>query len=305
MTTELIRALTGTPERPELAFRRHYPASVAELREACTRPERLARWFGTITGAPAAVGDEFTADLSDDPSDAALGCDESCSDDGFSVSWSWQDERPSRIDVRFDADDDGSVITVHHRLAEPDHAVGYGGGWEQILHALARILDPDRTDLVLDDDVEAAGVQAWRTIGELPLEVERVVSAPIDAVWAAFTTPEGLKRWWWRHWDDTAFAVQLHEGGAYRIESASMGISVSGHYLAVEAPRRLACTWVWTDDNGVSSDEAVNVRFEPTDGGTRIRIRHTGRWIDRGPAEDYRRGWEFTLSQLREAIAEG
>lgn len=300
MTTDLIRSLTGTAQQPHLTFRRLFRrATVADVRAACTDPARLARWFGVVEGEPARVGDTYVAHLGDGPDDRATGRVEACRPDGFDVSWAWQDEAPSTVSVRFGTAADGAVLVVQHLLGEPDHAVSYGGGWEQLLGALARDLGSGAD--AGDAGAEANAADAWRTMSRHPLEVVREVPAPLQDVWRAFTTADGLGRWWWRHWADTTVEVDARPGGAYRITAPAAGITLSGTYLAVDEPRHLALTWVWADADGTSRDEAVDVRFEPAGEGALVRVRHTGPWADDAPVDNYRQGWEYTLGQLVDA----
>jgi uncharacterized protein YndB with AHSA1/START domain len=303
MDDAIRRALTGTAERPTLTFRRRYRATPTQVRDACTNPERLARWFGDVAGSPSAPGDRFTAALSDDGDDVAVGRVLSCAADEIVVSWSWQGEAESVICARITALDASSTeLSLQHTLAEPAHAVGYGGGWEQCLHALARSLGAPPGGAA-EDVVESDAAARWRTIMRAPLELAQRVDAPPERVWAAFTTAEGLRSWWWRHWDDVRFEVDARIGGGYRIEAPGAGITLRGAYLTIEETRHLAFTWVWEDADGSVPDEAVDVRMEPDGGGCVVHVRHSGPWVDDAPATSYRQGWEYTLGQLAESLS--
>lgn len=297
------RALLGTAEKPELVFRRTYRAPAADVLEACTSTERLARWFGAVTGDPRAVGDAFTALLSEDESDLAHGRVLACDPDAITVSWSWQGEPESVITARvLELGPDRTELVLTHQLAQPDHAAGYGGGWEQILQSLARSLQDAASDAPTDARIEAEAASAWRTMTEHPLQLEQLVQAPIEETWQALATPQGLERWWWSQWDDVRIEAHVRPSGSYRFEVPTKGILLEGTYLHVEEPRRLAFTWQWSDAEGASSDEAVDIRLEPADQGTLLRLRHTGRWADDAPAASYREGWEFTLGQLEQLV---
>lgn len=297
-------SLTGTAERPELTFRRAYATSPENLRGALHDLDRLARWFGEIGGSPAAVGDPFTAQLSEDPADAASGRVLACEDDLVRVSWSWQGEAESTITARVVPLADGRTeLRLHHALAEPAHAVGYGGGWEQVLESLARSLgaaDPEAAD---DETIEREAVESWRTLSRAPLRIERRLAAPVDRVWQAFASAEGLRRWWWSHWPDVTIEADVRPTGSYRIEAPTAGIVLEGTYLEVVEPSHLSFTWTWRDGEGASVDEAVDLRLEENPGSTMLTLRHSGPWADDSPAEDYRRGWEHTLGALDAALA--
>lgn len=323
MNPSMTRSLTGSRDHPVLTFRRTYRASPAQLRDACTNTERLRRWFGEVEGEPERVGDHFSALLSEDSTDAARGRVLRCDEDVIAVSWSWQGEPESILTARITpVDEYRTELTLQHALDQPDHAVGYGGGWEEMLHALARSLEATDDEAVSGDEaapenkaapeagaapddeaatnerIEAAALAQWRTITNSALEIETFIPASPEQVWQAFTTTEGLQSWWWRHWRDVRIEADVRIGGRYRIEAPSAGIAVGGTYLAVGQPTHLAFTWRWQDEDGTSVDEAVDIRFAAQDGGTRILLRHTGPWTDDAPATSYREGWLAVLGQL-------
>jgi len=130
------------------------------------------------------------------------------------------------------------------------------------------------------------------------LHVDRLIAAPPDAVWAAWTTVEGLATWWWTGWDDTTYRVDLRVGGTYRIEAPRAGLSIHGEYLSIDAPHRLEMTWVWTDDDGPGPREHVVVTLDEESGETRVTVMHTGPWSTPEPAERYREGWAHVLDRL-------
>lgn len=301
MDDTILHALTGTRDEPVLTFRRRYRASVAELRDACTAPERLERWFGVVDPVPERPGDAFAADLGgvDDRAEGRL---LECDADRILASWSWQGEPTSTIELRFEpVDADHAELVLQHALAAPEHAVGYGGGWEHALAALDRALG-GTSDPGDDEAVEAAGVARWTAMRDRAAVVERRVSVPIERVWEAWTTEEGLRGWWWRHWRDTRVAVDPRVGGTLRFTTPSQGIDVACTILAMDAPRHLAATWEWADADGRSVDEAFDLRLEPDGDGTRVVVRHTGPWPDEAPANDYAQGWAFVLDALADVV---
>lgn len=302
--TDLIRALFGSTDAPELTFRRSYPSPVASLRDACTDPDRLARWFGTVNPVPTSVGDRFDALLSDDPDDKAAAEVLQCTDDLVQISWTWQGEKPSVITARFvSTGDESSELVLHHALTEAVHTTGYGGGWEQLLASLERQLTGGG-DASGDEQLEKQAAAHWKAMAASPMTLEQTIEAPVDRVWQAFASSEGLKSWWWKQWPDVTVDADVRPGGQFAIAAPSMGISLTGDYLVVDEPHRLAHTWRWADGDGVSRDEAVDLRFEPAgDSSTVVKVRHTGPWSDGTAAENYRQGWQFTLGQLAEQVA--
>lgn len=71
------------------------------------------------------------------------------------------------------------------------------------------------------------------------LYLERVVTAPRAQVWETWTTDQGLASWWWSHFQDTTYAVDLRPGGSYRIETA---------WTTTEPSENYAMGWNFTPD---------------------------------------------------------
>lgn len=322
-TTSTVRSLLGTADSPELVLRRRYRAAPSEVLAACTDLERLPQWFGQVDGEPAAVGDPFTVRFRDTENLPATGEVLACAAEGLSISWSWQGERESVISVRVAAAGEGeSELTLLHVLSEPDHVAGYGGGWEQQLDSLARHLADAPTGPDTEDDgaaetdgaaqagteaedrakAEQRAVATWEAMTTRPLEIRWHIPADLDRVWAALATTDGLKPWWWGHFPFVTIDADAAPGSSYRITAPSAGIELEGTYLIVARPRRLSCTWHWSEAGITSQDEAVDIALDPGDGGTVITVRHTGPWTDDQAPENYRQAWQATLAALEGAL---
>ncbi len=130
------------------------------------------------------------------------------------------------------------------------------------------------------------------------LVVAQHVPAPVEVVWEAWTSAEGWARWWWPHWPDTEYAVDARPGGRYLARSVEGDAGVEGEVVSLDPPHALELTWRW-DGEGV--EDRVRVELSAQDGGTRVTVRHT----TTGGADAYRQGWEFVLSNLARALADG
>jgi uncharacterized protein YndB with AHSA1/START domain len=126
------------------------------------------------------------------------------------------------------------------------------------------------------------------------LVVEQHVPADPAAVHAAFTSADGLARWWWPHLPDTTYAVNGRTGGAYEIRSAAAGIGVRGDFVAVEPPTSIRMTWVWLDEDRGAAPEDVAIDFQPIAGGTLVMVTHECV----ANADDLRQGWIDVLERL-------
>src|SRR5699024_3943268 len=155
-----------------------------------------------VEGEPGRIGDYFSALLSEDSTDAARGRVLRCDEDVIAVSWSWQSEPERILTARITpVDEHATELTLQHVLTQPDHAVGYGGGWEQMLQALARSLGATDDDAA-EGQIETDALARWGTIARSALELETFIRASPAQVWRAFATADGLRSWWWRHWSD-------------------------------------------------------------------------------------------------------
>ncbi|WP_285113707.1 SRPBCC family protein [Leifsonia sp. fls2-241-R2A-40a] len=294
MDDRIVRALIGSREQPEIVLRREYDATPEEVRDACTSLPRLARWLGTVGGAPAGVGDAFTVDLGSGASAAGrvLHCDRS----SVAVSWAADSEPGSILEARRTPEGPGrTALELRHRIARPETVAADGFAWEHLVDSLAHSVE--------GVNPPAPNRSTWERLALRPLDLSRTIAADRSRVWDALSTAEGLRSWWWRHWPDVTIQADVRPGGGYRIVAPAAGIVLEGTYLAVEPRERLAFTWVWRDEDGSSRDEAVEMRLTGDGHQTGLNVRHTGPWADDAPAESYLQGWRFTLGELDAVVA--
>lgn len=293
-----VRALTGSEEQQTVTLSRLYRATPAELWDAITTPERIARWYGEIVGpVPSRPGDAFEVDLGGGTVRRAVL--ESCQPPtALTYTWWSGDDDPGLVRLRLEPQGDRTRLTVQHDRLRPHRMPQYGAGWQGNLVALAGLLGGDS-----GDTAGAGSAVEWQLLGAHPLRTELRIAAPAERVWDAWASADVLAAWWWSHWDDVRIEADVRPGGRYLIEARRHGMSLSGEYLVVEQGRRIAFTWVWTDDDGASRDEAVDVAFEEDDDATTVVVRHTGPWSDDAPADSYRQGWDFVLGQLSQRLA--
>lgn len=102
------------------------------------------------------------------------------------------------------------------------------------------------------------------TPGDREIVLSRLFDAPAHLVFAAFTRPELLVRWYGaRGWRLVECEVDLRVGGRWRYVSAGPGgerMSQGGVYRAVEPPHRLVCTELF-DDQSYPGETLVTHEF--------------------------------------------
>ena len=110
----------------------------------------------------------------------------------------------------------------------------------------------------------------------LDLVLERVVDVPRERVWAAWTQPEHLKRWWGpRRTTMTHCEIDLRPGGAWRYvlrdDESGRVDAWSGVYKEIAAPERVVYTEGWEALPG--HDYVVTATFDEKDGKTTLTSR--------------------------------
>jgi len=137
------------------------------------------------------------------------------------------------------------------------------------------------------------------------LHLEKILAVPQERVFAAFVDTEQLRRWW----GPAGFSVQslrfdAVEGTEYRIGMQPPNgdvFHISGTFRAVEPPRRLVYTFNYEEPDPDDQETLVALRFEPTDGGTRVIL-------DQGPFKTaarldlHRDGWTETLERFERSL---
>ncbi|ADB34556.1 Activator of Hsp90 ATPase 1 family protein [Kribbella flavida DSM 17836] len=131
------------------------------------------------------------------------------------------------------------------------------------------------------------------------IRIERVLKAPIEAVYDAWTRAEVLASW---YCPNPALALTVEAdvrvGGAYVVEMGPY--VVRGNYLEVEPPHRLAFSWSWdTDDDAPST---VRVELTAVEDGTRMLLTHTG-FATAEDATNHLQSWGPELDRLDGLLA--
>lgn len=134
------------------------------------------------------------------------------------------------------------------------------------------------------------------------LEISRVIEAPRDQVYAAWTDPEQLKQWFGPENVQTRELVaDARVGGKFRwdlINSEGEEMTMRGEFRELQPDKKIVFTWQWEDDEDWENHiSIITVEFYDRDGGTELRLTH-----EQLPNEESRdghtRGWESALDKL-------
>jgi len=144
--------------------------------------------------------------------------------------------------------------------------------------------------------------------GERQIRVERVFNAPRERVYAAFTDPELIPKWWGRHQDMTTVdKMDVREGGEWRFvtKSDDGDHAFRGVFRKLSPPELVEQTFEWEGMKGyVSVDTAT---FEDLgDGRTRVvsvSVFHMPEERDGMLAAGMEAGLQETYERLDELLA--
>lgn len=116
-----------------------------------------------------------------------------------------------------------------------------------------------------------------------------------ERVFAAWTEPELLVRWWG---PGAEAEVDLRVGGRYRLSMQfDWGPMVCvGEYREIVPPERLVFTFRWEGDPS-GEETLVTLTLREVEGGTELVLRHEG-FADAAVAENHRAGWMDCVGRL-------
>ncbi len=139
------------------------------------------------------------------------------------------------------------------------------------------------------------------------LVLRRTFKAPRERVFAAWTQPETLRRWFApgdMRVEDVRFDARA--GGAYRIAMRTPDnepFVVRGAIREIRAPEHLSMTWQWEDDAGAleGSETAVTLDFYDGDGGTELVLTHEN-FANAESRERHEHGWNAIFDKLPSSL---
>ena len=134
------------------------------------------------------------------------------------------------------------------------------------------------------------------------LEIRRVINAPRNRVYEAWTDPAQLKEWWGPEGVRTRnFTADARVGGKYRwdlVNQEGEEMTAFGEYRELVPGKKIVFTWKWDDDEAwENKNSVVTIELSDCDGGTELRLIHV-----QLPSEESRNrhneGWTSVLDRL-------
>jgi uncharacterized protein YndB with AHSA1/START domain len=137
---------------------------------------------------------------------------------------------------------------------------------------------------------------------ERSLRLERIIPASPEHLFALWTSPEQIARWWAPDgYEAVVHDLEARAGGRWRIVLRGAGgkeAAMGGFFSVVDPARRLAFSWAWEDEHGAPGHTTrVLVSFDPVPGGTRLVLVQQD--FDGKDARDrHFEGWSAAIDRL-------
>jgi len=147
-----------------------------------------------------------------------------------------------------------------------------------------------------------------KTAEKTSLEIKRLINAPRNRVYAAWTNPKQLTEWFGPENVRTRDLVaETRAGGKFRWDLTNPEgeeMTVEGEYRDLQPGRKIVFTWQWQDDETWENrNSVVTVELSDAAGGTELRLLH-----EQLPSEESRdnhnEGWNSLLNKLDKFLNE-
>jgi glutathione S-transferase len=141
---------------------------------------------------------------------------------------------------------------------------------------------------------------------KLSLEIKRFIRASRDRVYAAWTDPAQLKKWFGPENVQTRNLIaDVRVGGQFRwdlTDQEGKEITISGEYREVEPGKKIVFTWrLEGDEDWKNHSSTVTVEFFDREGGTEIHLIHEN--LPTEPSrDDHTQGWNSVLNKLEKFL---
>ncbi len=143
---------------------------------------------------------------------------------------------------------------------------------------------------------------------ETQVKITKMLEAPIEKVWDAWTNPESIKEWLSPEgMTNPQVSNDFVVGGKYRIvmeghdmpDAKHNGImAVGGEYVEIEKPHKLILTWLWEGAPAETHTTKITVLLKSLDERqTEIALIHSG-FADDAMRHEHDMGWNSTFRKL-------
>jgi uncharacterized protein YndB with AHSA1/START domain len=137
------------------------------------------------------------------------------------------------------------------------------------------------------------------------LTIKRRLNAPPEKVYAAWTSPQKIIRWFGRadvKPDSLHADIDARIGGRFRVSFSTDDeyYEVGGVYREVIPNERLVFSWAW--HSTPERESQITVSLKPDGDGTLLTLFHE-QLFDQAARDGHERGWIASLDRLEKIVA--
>lgn len=142
------------------------------------------------------------------------------------------------------------------------------------------------------------------TTPQRALTVTRVLNAPRETVFRAWTDPKQLMQWWGpKHHPAVHIEMDVRTGGTFRncLRSSETGNELWHHgvFREVVEPSLLVFTFAWEEEGERGIENIVTITLEDLGGKTKLTLHQTPFQSD-AERDGHGEGWGSTFERLAE-----
>jgi uncharacterized protein YndB with AHSA1/START domain len=139
------------------------------------------------------------------------------------------------------------------------------------------------------------------------LVLTRLINAPREIVFAAFTDPKHVRNWWGpKDYPATHVEIDARAGGRWRncLTSVADGRELWQHgvFREVTPPSRLVFTFVWEEEGERGLETLVTITFADEGGRTRLKFRQAP-FQSIAERDGHGGGWSSSFDRLDAFLA--
>jgi uncharacterized protein YndB with AHSA1/START domain len=142
--------------------------------------------------------------------------------------------------------------------------------------------------------------------GDLAFELTRELPAPPARVYRALAEPTELAQWWGpAGFTSPGMDFDPKVGQSYRITMQPPDgdpFHLSGEFIEVDAPNRLAYTFLWDPPDPDDRETVARISLEDKDGSTELALHQSG-FLTEDRVALHRDGWTDSLERLDQLLA--
>ena len=140
----------------------------------------------------------------------------------------------------------------------------------------------------------------------LSLEIKRLIKAPRERVYAAWTDAAQMKQWFGPENVQTRDLIaDARVGGTFRWDLTNPEgeeMTMRGEFRELQPDKKIVFTWQWEDDEDWENHTSiVTVELFDADGGTELRLTHE-QLPNEASRDGHTGGWNSALDKLERFV---